>query len=93
MEYKLKYESKEQAIQHLHSLGITDAEGNHDQRRFTLVWLGYEVLELGEFNEQGEVIKEAVYGSNYLVDLKTDNESVYFRKYEVDVKTPKHTFS
>ena len=92
MEIKLKYDSKEQAIQHLHSLGITDAEGKHDQRRFALVWLAPEELEAPEYNEEGEITKEGVYSSDVLVDVLTD-ETFDFGAYEVNPKNKLHKFA
>lgn len=92
MEHKLRYKSKEQAIQHLHSLGITDAEGNHDQRRLALVWLASEELQAPEYNEEGEVTKEGVYSSDVLVDILTD-ESFDFGAHEIKPNNKLHKFA
>ena len=92
MEHKLRYESKEQAIQHLHSLGITDAEGNHDQRRLALVWLAPEEIEAPEYDEDGEITKEGVYSSDVLVDILTD-ETFDFGAHEIKPKNNLHKFA
>lgn len=93
MEYKLKYESKEQAIENLHSLGITDIEGKHEQRRLALVWLGFEIIEPVEFNEQGEITKEQVYSQNYLVDILTKDEIFDFGEHEINPSKNLHKFA
>ena len=92
MEIKLKYESKEQAIQHLHSLGITDVQGNHDQRRLALVWLAPEEIEAPEYDAEGEIKKQGVYSSDVLVDILTD-ETFDFAGHEIQPKNNLHKFA
>jgi len=92
MEHKLRYESKEQAINHLHSLGITDAKGKHDQRRLTLVWLAPEELEAPEYDAEGEIIKEGVYSSDVLVDILTD-ETFDFGAHQIEPNNKLHKFA
>jgi len=92
MEHKLKYDSKDQAIQHLHSLGITDTEGKHDQRRLVLVWLAPEELEAPKYDAEGEIIKEGVYSSDVLVDILTD-ETFDFGAHKIEPNNKLHKFS
>ena len=92
MEHKLKYDSKDQAIQHLHSLGITDAKGKHDQRCLSLVWLAPEEIEAPEYNEEGEVTKQGVYSSDVLVDILT-NQKFDFGVHEIEPKNNLHKFA
>jgi len=92
MEHKLRYDSKEQAINHLHSLGITDAEGKHDQTRLSLVWLAPKELEAPEYNAKGEIIKEGVYSSDVLVDILT-NETFEFGAHEIEPNNKLHKFA
>ena len=92
MEHKLRYDSKEQAIQHLHSLGITDAEGNHDQRRLALVWIALEEIEAPEYNEEGKITKEGVYSTEVLVDILT-NETFDFGAHKIEPKNKLHKFA
>ena len=91
MEHKLKYDSKEQAIQHLHSLGITDAEGKHDQRRLSLVWLSPQEIEAPEYDAEGEITKQGVYSTDVLVDILT-NEKFDFGAHEIEPKNKLHKF-
>lgn len=93
MEYKLKYENKQQAINHFHSLGITDEEGKHDQRRLALVWLAPEVLEAPEYDAEGETTKEGVYSTDVLVHIKTTNESFNFGEHEIEPTNNLHKFA
>ena len=90
MVYKLKYPSKKEAIAELQQRGITDAEGNHDQRKCALVFMR-EVETEAEFNEEGEVITEATFYEHCLVDLLC-KESHDFGAFKINPKNEKHEF-
>lgn len=91
MEYKLIYESKEQAIADLHSKGITDAKGNHDQRKCTLVYFR-EIKTPAEVDEEtGKVIAEPEYYSHQLVDLRC-SEEYDFGDNEIKPNKQRHKF-
>ena len=58
---KYEFDSLEQANSKINALG---EEHNH-----TIVRLGNIVLEQGEYDEEGNVTKEAVYSLKYSVDV------------------------
>ena len=68
-----KYEFKDQATAEakIKALGVdTDEEGKeYSTHGHTVVKLGHIVLEKGEYNEEGEVIKEPVLSSKYHLDV------------------------
>ena len=90
MVYKLKYPSKEVAIADLHQRGITDAEGNHDERKCALVFMR-EVETEAELNEEGEVIAESTFYEHCLVDLLC-KESHNFGEFKINPKNEIHEF-
>ena len=68
---KYAFNSKEQAIEKIEGLGVAqDEEGNTYKTHYhTIVELGYEVISEAIINEEGEVVEEAVLGTDYLVDV------------------------
>ena len=68
---KYAFNSKEQAQDKIDALGVAqDEEGNvYTTHKHTIVELGYEVISEAIIDEEGEVIEEAVYGTDYLVDV------------------------
>ncbi len=96
---KYAFNSKEQAQDKIDALGVAqDEEGNtYKTHRHTIVELGYEVISQPVINEEGEVIEEAVYGTDYLVDvlwrgLEPDEEGEIdhpygWKSYSVDIET------
>jgi len=92
MEYKLRYESKKQAIEHLHSLGITDEQGSFNQREISVVYLGQIVNEPATFDEDGNVLTEPTYIDGYHVDVLSNN-NINFGNYEINPRTDKHIFA
>ena len=68
---KYAFNSKEQAQDKIDALGVAqDEEGNtYKTHRHTIVELGYEVITEATIDEEGEVVTEAVYGTDYLVDV------------------------
>lgn len=64
---KYKFGSKGAFTTKLKSLGV-DEDGNPSHPHL-ITELGYELLSPAEYDENGEVITEAVYSSNYLVDV------------------------
>ena len=67
---KYAFNSKEQAIDKIEALGtITDEDGNtHPNHKHTVVQLGLEVLEEAVW-EEGELVSETVFGTDYLIDV------------------------
>ncbi len=85
---KYAFNSKEQAQDKIDALGVAqDEEGNtYKTHKHTIVELGYEVISEPVINEEGEVVEEAVYGTDYLVDvlwkdLEADEEGNYSHPY------------
>lgn len=68
---KYEFDSKEQFEDKVRSLGvITDEQGNEvPTHNHCIVKLGNIVLEPAEYNEEGEITKEAVLSSKYHVDV------------------------
>ena len=68
-----KYEFKDQATAEakIKALGVsTDEDGNeYPTHRHAIVKLGYIVLEKGEYDEEGEVIKAPVLSGKYHLDV------------------------
>lgn len=102
---KYAFNSKEQAQDKIDALGVAqDEEGNtYKTHRHTIVELGYEVITEPVIDEEGEVITEAVYGTDYLVDvlwrdLEVDENGEIdhpygWKSYSVSIETEgKHSF-
>lgn len=87
---KYEFLTKEQAQEKIDALGTaTDENGNsHPTHNNTIVELGYIVLEQGEYNEEGNVIKEAVLSDKYSVDvLWTDGvEHEEFTPFRIEIE-------
>jgi len=68
---KYAFNSEKQAKSKIKALGVTtDEEGNEYQtHKHTVVELGLEQLSENIYDEEGELLQEAVYGTDYLVDV------------------------
>jgi len=68
---KYAFSSKEQAQSKINSLGVeTDEDGNSYPTHYhTVVELGLEPLSEATFDEEGNILEEATFGTNYLVDV------------------------
>ena len=94
---KYSFESKEQVISKIASLGTaTDENGNeYPTHKHTIVHLGNIVLEQGEYDEDGEVVTEAVLSEDWHVDvlwvgLEADEDGIIdhpygWKSYNVDL--------
>jgi len=71
---KYAFNSKEQAQDKIEALGVEqDEEGNpYPTHHHTVVELGLEVLEEAVY-EEGELVSETVFGTDYLVDVLWSN--------------------
>ena len=67
---KYAFNSKEQAIDKIEALGVEqDEDGNpYPTHHHTVVELGLEILEEAVW-EEGELVSEAVFGTDYLIDV------------------------
>ena len=70
---KNKFQSEAAAKAAIASLGV-DEEGNATHSHL-IVELGHEVLTPATYDEEGELLTEAVYGDAYLVDVLWDGEA------------------
>ena len=68
---KYAFNSKKQAKSKVKALGVTtDEEGNeYPTHKHTVTELGLEQLSENIYNEEGELLHEAIYGTDYLVDV------------------------
>ena len=76
---KYEFSSKKTADSKIKSLGVaTDEDGNeYPTHKHSIVKLGNIVLEQPEFDEDGEVTKEAVLSSKYHLDVAWQLEDTY----------------
>jgi hypothetical protein len=72
---KYAFDSEKQAKSKIKALGVTtDEEGNEYQaHNHTVTELGLERLSENIYDEEGELLHEAVYGTDYLVDVLWHN--------------------
>jgi hypothetical protein len=102
---KYAFNSKEQAQDKIDALGVAqDEEGNtYKTHKHTIIELGYEVITDAIINEEGEAVTEAIYGTDYLVDvlwrdLEADENGEIdhpygWKSYSVVIETEgKHSF-
>ncbi len=68
---KYAFNSEKQAKSKIKALGTTtDEEGNeYPTHKHTVTELGLEQLSEDIYNEEGELVQEAIYGTDYLVDV------------------------
>ena len=64
---KYIFESEEQAETKIKSLGVD--EENNPTHNHAIVRLGHEVIEEGETDAEGNVIKEPVLSGKFLIDV------------------------
>jgi len=69
---KYRYATKAAATTKIAALG-TDDDGNATHGHL-IVELGHEVTTPATYDEEGEVLTEAVYGDEYLVDVLWDGD-------------------
>lgn len=70
---KYRFGSKGAATTKINALGV-DEEGNATHSHL-IVELGNEILTPASYNEEGEVVEEAVYGDGYLIDVLWSGEA------------------
>ena len=68
---KYAFNSEEQAKSKIKALGTgADEEGNeYPTHKHTVTELGLEQLSEDIYDEEGELVQEAIYGTDYLVDV------------------------
>ena len=70
-----------------------DEEGNPSHQH-TIVHLGFLTLEAGEYDEEGNVIKEPVLSDKYSIDVLWKDEAADWSQYEIQVEgNGVHTFA
>jgi hypothetical protein len=68
---KYAFNSKKQAKSKIKALGTaTDVDGSeYPSHKHTVIELGLEQLSEDIYNEEGELLQEAIYSTDYLVDV------------------------
>ena len=92
-EYKLKYTDKESADADLKLKGILDEEGMVTEGNSVVQ--GIKIVEQeATYDENGEVLTEAVFVEGYHVDVLSSDEEIDFGNKLVNPKpiTPAHKF-
>tara|TARA_R110002012_G_scaffold306291_1_gene510918 strand:- start:389 stop:712 length:324 start_codon:yes stop_codon:yes gene_type:complete len=85
---KYEFDSLEQANTKIKGLGTTTDENGNEvpSHNHTVVRLGNIVLEKPEYDEEGNVTKEAVYSLKYSVDVSWDGEEAEeFNSFKIDI--------
>ena len=90
--YKLKFETKQQAIDTLIDKGVIDEELNNTNKTHSVVWLPKQVKTEGEYNEEtGDVITEPTFFDDVLVDIMTEN-TIDFEEFEIQPNNHLHNW-
>jgi len=86
---RLKYENKEEAIQHLKDKGVIGENNEFLPNTQSVVHLGKIIDTPAEYNEEGEIITEPKFKNGYHVDvmLKIGKN---FGEHELSVDSPIH---
>lgn len=88
---RLRYTDKEQAIQHLISLGVINEDLTLTDITHSVVWLGVLIDSYGEYDEDGEVITPPTYLEGYHLDIMT-KEFIDIQEHLVNPSVPKHFY-
>ena len=88
---KYEFESREQFETKFKALGVsTDEDGNEvPNHKHVAVRLGHIVIEQAEYDEEGEITKEAVYSTKYAVDMAFKDLEAHpygWKSYVVEVE-------
>ena len=90
MIYKLRYESKEDALKDLKSKGIIDNEGNYINGTEAVVDCGIITITQATYEEEIE-LSPAIFADGYHYDIMT-NDTIVFES-EIFVNNPKFKFA
>ena len=87
---KYEFDSLEQANSKIRGLGTERDEDGNDvaTHPHSVVRLGFLVIEEGQYDEEGNVVKEAVYSNKYSVDamwVDTESHPFGWKSYAIDV--------
>ena len=88
---KYEFDSLEQANSKIKSLGVLKDENDNGipSHPHTIIRLGFLVVEQGEYDDEGNVIKEPVYSDKYSVDTiwkDIDNHPYGWKSYYIEVE-------
>ena len=90
---KLKYTDKAEAIEDLIAKGIyIEEELSFGQGVHAVVELGLLVDVQTTFDEEGNLLTEAIYFEGYHYDLMIEDSDIVFEK-EIVVNNPRHSFA
>lgn len=91
--YKLKFTTKQQAIDTLINKGVIDEELNNTNKTHSVVWLPKQVKTEGEYDEEtGDVIVEPIFYNDVLVDIMTE-DTIDFEGFEEFPNNPLHNWA
>lgn len=87
---KYKFDTEKQAKKKIQQLGVAeDEEGNeYPTHNHTIVHIGRIVEQEGEYNENGEVVKEPILSEGYHIDVlwvDLEDHPRGWKKYNVDL--------
>ena len=90
---KLKYTDKAEAIEDLIAKGIyIEEELSFGQGVHAVVELGLLVDVQTTFDEEGNLLTEAIYFEGYHYDLMIEDSEIVFEK-KIVVNNPRHSFA
>jgi hypothetical protein len=92
MIYKLKYPSKELAIQDLIAKEVINEDLTFQLPTHAVVWIGVIVDEQGTYDEDGNELTAPIFIEGFHVDVMVDRE-IDFGANEIQVNNPKHKFA
>jgi len=90
--YKLKFETKQQAIDTLIDKGVIDEELNNTNKTHSVVWLPKQIETEGKYDEEtGDVITEPIFYDDVLVDIMTE-DTIDFGEFEIQPNNHLHNW-
>lgn len=90
--YKLKFNTKQQAIDILINKGGIDEELNNTNKTHSVVWLPKYIEVEGEYDEEtGDVITEPIFSDDVLVDIMTE-DTIDFGEFEIHPNNSLHNW-
>ena len=91
---KYELDSQELAESLIAALPHSQDEEGNPSHSHTIVKLGFLTLEAGEYDEEGNVIKEPVLSDKYSIDVLWKDEAAEWSQYEIQVEgNGVHTFA
>lgn len=89
--YKLKFNTKQQAIDTLIDKGVIEQQLNNTHKTHSVVWLPRQIENKGEYDKDGEVIIEPTFSNDVLVDVMTE-DIIDFGEFEIHPNNNLHNW-